>query len=171
MVSRGWDRQAAAGTLKASHDACLKGRPLAADTVYGRGTGETEPMTDMTKTKKTVLVVDDDAAVRQLAARVLARCGYDVVEAVDGPSALAAGRKADRPIALLLSDVVLPGMNGLELARALRDASPGMRVVFMSGFEEDELSGMGIDELGAGYITKPFSADVLTLMIQGALIP
>ena len=118
-----------------------------------------------------VLVVDDDAAVRGLAGRILRREGYAVLEAADADSALEAARSADGGVALLLTDVILPGANGADLAGRLRAQVPGLRVVFMSGFGEEELQGHGIEEVGAAYITKPFTADVLTLMVRGALEP
>lgn len=117
--------------------------------------------------RTTVLVVDDDAAVRSLAGRILERSGYTVVEAGDGPSAVAAAEDAE--VGLLLTDVVLPGVNGAELAGALRERRPDLGVVYMSGYGEAELEGLGIHEVGAAYITKPFTAEILTLMVQGAL--
>ena len=116
----------------------------------------------------TVLVVDDDAAVRKLAARILDRQGFRVLEAEDGEEALGAARSADR-VDLLLSDLVLPRLNGEDLARRLRSASPGLPVIFMSGFGQDELESMGIRTVGAAYMAKPFTADVLALMVRGAL--
>ena len=116
-----------------------------------------------------VLVVDDQSAVRQLAARVLRRQGYTVLEAEDGPAALEQVADATSPVRLLLTDVVLPGMNGEELAEALLQENPALHVVFMSGYEEDELQQRGINSIGASYITKPFTADVLTLIVNGAL--
>ena len=123
----------------------------------------------MTEKQGMVLVVDDEASVRQIAASILRRCGYRVLQAPDGPTALAAVQSSGDPIQLLLTDVVLPGMKGDELARTLRDRNPDLRVVFMSGYQEDELSGMGVAGVGNAYITKPFTADVLTLMVQGAM--
>lgn len=122
----------------------------------------------MTETMRTVLVVDDDAAVRSLAARILRRAGYAVMEAVDGAQALVRARGSGG-VALLLTDVVLPGQNGAELAEALRVDHPDMAVVFMSGFEESELEARGIGGVGAAYVTKPFTADVLALVARGAL--
>lgn len=123
----------------------------------------------MTEKQSMVLVVDDEASVRQVAASILRRCGYKVLAAPDAPSALATVQSSGDPVDLLLTDVVLPGMKGDELARTLRDRNPDLRVVFMSGYEEDELSGMGVADVGNAYITKPFTADVLTLMVQGAM--
>ena len=116
----------------------------------------------------TVLVVEDEAAVRKLAAKILRRQGYTVVEAGDAHEAveIAASGQA---INGLLTDVVLPGMKGDELARTLRKMHPELRVIYMSGYEEDELSRQGVGGVGAAYITKPFTADVLTLMVDGVM--
>lgn len=121
--------------------------------------------------KGVVLVVDDEAPVRELAAKILKRRGYLVLEAVDGPAAVEMAEAAGGKVQLLLTDVVLPGMSGDELAGTLREQNPDLRVVFMSGYEEQELSERGIDSVGAAYITKPFDADVLALMVEGALSP
>ncbi|MDX1674257.1 MAG: response regulator [Longimicrobiales bacterium] len=116
-----------------------------------------------------VMVVDDEASVRQIAASVLRRCGYEVLSAPDAPSALEQLAEHPRPLELLLTDVVLPGTRGDELARTLRSKHPALRVVFMSGYEEDELSEMGVTEVGNAYLTKPFTTEVLMLMVQGAM--
>lgn len=123
----------------------------------------------MNEKRGTVLVVDDQRSVRQLAANVLRQRGFAVLEAADASCAMEIASSTDVDIGLLLTDVVLPGMNGEELARALQADNPELRVVFMSGYEEDEITGRGIGGVGAAYITKPFTPDVLTLMVRGAL--
>lgn len=133
-----------------------------------QGIGELEGMANLSGR---VLVVDDDAAVRSLASRILRREGYAVVEAADGTEALRVAAGLSGPLDLLLADVVLPGMNGAELAAELRSRIPDLPVVYMSGYEEEELAALGIGVVGAAYITKPFTADVLTLMVRGALGP
>lgn len=120
----------------------------------------------MERNSGTVLIVDDDASVRRFAARILDRQGYRVLEAEDGDGAMVA---AGDGIDLLLADIVLPRVNGVELATRLRASSPTLRVVYMSGYGEDELERMGLNTVGAAYISKPFSAQVLTLMVHGAL--
>lgn len=116
-----------------------------------------------------VLVVEDEPRVRQLVAKVLRRRGFVVLEAESAEAALRlfGGQAAD--IALLLTDVVMPGMNGDALARALSAAHPGLRVIFMSGFSEDELTTRGTDGIGAAYLTKPFTPDVLAMAVEGVL--
>lgn len=116
-----------------------------------------------------VLVVDDEPAVCQLAAKVLKRQGFKVLEALDAAGAMEMVEAVRGRIQLLLTDVVLPGMKGDELARTLKAANPDLRVVFMSGYGEDELDGLGVGVVGGAYMTKPFNADVLTLMVEGAI--
>lgn len=122
----------------------------------------------MAKHKGTVLVVDDERSVRQLVVNVLRRQGYKVLVAADGSRAIEIARADDAKVDLLLTDVVLPGINGKELAQVLQASNSELQVVYMSGYEEDELAGKGI-AVGAAYITKPFTAEVLTLMVEGAL--
>ena len=123
----------------------------------------------MPKRPTKVLVVDDERSVRQLVANVLRREGYRVYEAADGKAAVEIVRDTGTDIDLLLTDVVLPGMNGAELAEVLQTTTPDMRTIFMSGYEEDELAERGIGRIGAAYITKPFTPEVLTLVVEGAL--
>jgi CheY-like chemotaxis protein len=123
----------------------------------------------VSKTKGVVLVVDDEAAVRHFAVKVLKRRGFTVLEAVSGPAAIEMAGAARGKVRLLLTDIVLPGLNGDEVARQLQGENPDLKVMFMSGYEEKELQDMGVAGVGAAYITKPFTADVLTLMVEGAL--
>lgn len=123
----------------------------------------------MKEHKGTVLVVEDQRSVRQLAVNVLRQQGYRVLDAPDGSRAMEIANSEGANLGLLLTDVVLPGINGEELARILKAEHPDLRVIFMSGYEEDELTGRGIGGVGAAYVTKPFTADVLTMMVEGAM--
>ncbi len=109
---------------------------------------------------RTILVVDDDAWVRVLARDVLAADGYRVLEAADGPDAIRVASEHPGPIHLLLTDVVMPGMNGCELAAALAARRPGMKVMFMSAYDRDFLVARGLDPTGP-VITKPFTIEYL----------
>ena len=86
--------------------------------------------------RATILVVDDDPLVRDYAETVLADAGYDVLTAADGAAALRLLRGNDS-IDLLFTDVVMPGLDGFEVARQARDASPGLKVLFTSGYATD----------------------------------
>ena len=92
---------------------------------------------------RTILVVDDDAWVRGLARDVLAREGYRVLEASDGQDAIRVSAEHPGPIHLLLTDVMMPGMNGCDLAAGLSALLPGLKVMFMSAYDRDFLVDPG----------------------------
>ncbi|MBI2189553.1 MAG: response regulator [Acidobacteria bacterium] len=112
----------------------------------------------------TILLVEDRTDVRLLARRILVRCGYTVLDTDDPDIAL---RTADETsVDLLLTDVVMPGMNGPELARRLRARHPDVRVMFMSGFaEHSAIAETG----GAPFLSKPFTPEVLLQKVHDAL--
>lgn len=115
-----------------------------------------------------VLLVEDDPSVRQLAAGLLGGLGYRYVEAADGPSALAL--LAEMPgIDLLLSDVLLPGMNGFALARQARELRPELRTLFMSGYAESALAELDLAEGEIDLIRKPFRKAELAARLRTAL--
>jgi len=112
---------------------------------------------------ETVLVVEDEAAMREVARRILARNGYRVVAAASGHEALAVLATQLEHIDVLLTDVVMPHMQGKELADKIRVLQPAARVVFMSGYTQGLLGAQGVLEPGVHLIEKPFSeATVLT---------
>ncbi len=116
---------------------------------------------------RTVLVVEDEDAVRGYVARVLVRAGHRVLVAEHGQAALrvAAGER----IHLLLTDIVMPDMNGRELADHLQAVQPGMVVLFMSGYSEDVIAHHGVLDPGIRHIQKPFSVEVLTEAVSAVL--
>ncbi|NTU81128.1 MAG: response regulator [Chloroflexales bacterium] len=119
----------------------------------------------------TVLLVEDDDDVRSLARQILARQGFTVIEAGNGPAALALALTYTRPISVLLTDVVMPGgLNGVQLAAALRSSRPTTRVVYMSGYTENALVDRSIAEEGARFLQKPFTPDDLVQMVLEALV-
>ena len=109
---------------------------------------------------RTILVVDDDAWVRVLARDALAEDGYRTLEASDGLGATRVAAEHPGPIHLLLTDVLMPGMNGCELATALAAWRHGIKVMFMSAYDRDFLTARGLDPAGP-VITKPFTTDYL----------
>ncbi|MFI5375564.1 MAG: response regulator [Candidatus Rokuibacteriota bacterium] len=117
---------------------------------------------------RTILVVDDDEWVRVLARDVLAAEGYRVLEASDGQDAIRVASEHPGPIHLLLTDVVMPGMNGCELAAGLGALLPGLKVMFMSAYDRDFLVARGLNPTGP-VITKPFTIEYLTRRIQMVL--
>jgi signal transduction histidine kinase/CheY-like chemotaxis protein len=117
-----------------------------------------------------VLVVEDQPEVRELAVSALRRAGYDVSEATDGDEAFA--RFGDRvaTIAVLLTDVVMPGMNGRELAERLRARNPQLRVIFMSGYTDEILDQASLVGPGAEFLAKPFTPGALVRQIDRLLL-
>ena len=97
---------------------------------------------------ETLLVVEDDPTVGELVRDVLEPLGYSVLTTASGEEALAASEAHAGPIHLLLTDVVMPGMNGKQLAEVLRAKRPGIRVLFMTGYTRDALSTQGMMEPG-----------------------
>ncbi|MET0400123.1 MAG: ATP-binding protein [Longimicrobiaceae bacterium] len=117
---------------------------------------------------ETVLVVEDDEAVRSLSRLVLERCGYTVLAAANGGQAIRAAAQHPGPLHLVLTDVVMPGMGGGELAAELARRLPGLRVVYMTGYLDDELERHGIAPSPA-VVRKPFSPGRLARAVRGAL--
>ncbi len=117
---------------------------------------------------ETVLLVEDEAAVRGLLRRLLVQQGYDVLEAHDGPAALEVADRHAGPIHLLVSDVVMPQMRGRELAERLRGVRPGLRVLFVSGYTDDALGTLVLPP-GTAFLTKPFPPDALLREVRTLL--
>jgi CheY-like chemotaxis protein len=118
---------------------------------------------------ETVLVAEDEAAVRGVARQALSRHGYTVLEAPSAEAALDVASRHSGKIDLLLTDVVMPGMSGRDLARRLADARPGLRVIYMSGYTEDTITRHGILEPGLVYVQKPFSPEALARRVREVL--
>jgi two-component system, cell cycle sensor histidine kinase and response regulator CckA len=118
---------------------------------------------------ETVLLAEDDDLVRGLAAQVLRRNGYEVLEAASGEEALALAGRHDRPINLLLSDVIMPRMSGRQLAESLRRWLPDLPVLFMSGYSGEALASHGFDEGELDLLEKPFTTTALLERIRGKL--
>ena len=108
---------------------------------------------------RTVLVVEDEAPVRHLVTSTLQRAGYTVLSAEDATSAMARLRGHGAPIDLLLTDVIMPGRNGRELARDALEFQPGVPVLFMSGYADRTFGPEGPGGLGDAFLQKPFALD------------
>jgi len=112
---------------------------------------------------ETVLVVEDEEALLKLAVRVLARNGYVVHQALDGSDALRIIEQHEGPIHLLLTDVVMPGLSGKDLARSVREALPNIKVLYVSGYAGEVIEQHGLVERSERLLQKPFSeADLLS---------
>jgi two-component system, cell cycle sensor histidine kinase and response regulator CckA len=131
--------------------------PAAESPAAARGAGET------------VLVVDDEPAVRVVTKRILQRSGYAVLDAAGGAEALDTLREHPGPIHLLLTDVIMPEMNGREVARRVRDQRPGIRVVYMSAYSPEAIAHDGLVDEGAAFVRKPFESGLLLQTVRRAL--
>jgi two-component system, cell cycle sensor histidine kinase and response regulator CckA len=133
-------------------------RPHAADSHPARGSG-------------TVLVVEDENSVRRVLVETLRELGYAVLDVANAKEALPLGVHYEGAIDLLITDVVLPGMNGVELAEHIRAARPGLRCLFTSGYTGKALEQRGLCEAGASLLAKPFSTQSITEAVRLALQP
>jgi two-component system, cell cycle sensor histidine kinase and response regulator CckA len=118
---------------------------------------------------ETVLIVEDNDQVRRLAKSVLSRKGYRVLDAKDGGEALETLGGHDGPIHLLLSDVVLPGMNGKKLYEKALAMRPSLKVLYMSGYTGNVIAHRGVLDEGVQFIQKPFTVQGLALRIRELL--
>ena len=118
---------------------------------------------------ETILLVEDEAIIRELTVQILESDGYQVLEAMDGAEALSVADEHGAPIHLLLTDVLMPGMNGTELADELRLRHPGLRVLFMSGYEDGRVDTEKMELGDTGFLPKPFSTEALRGKVRGVL--
>ena len=118
---------------------------------------------------ETVLLVEDAAPVRTLARRSLEACGYTVLDAADGPSAIELSARHAGAIAVLVTDVVMPGMSGRELAERLAPTRPEMKVLYTSGYTDDAMVRQGVLNAGVAFLQKPFVPDSLARKVRDVL--
>jgi PAS domain S-box-containing protein len=118
---------------------------------------------------ETVLLVEDEEGVRKLVRGILARQGYNVLEATSGEEALELVHEYSGKLDLLLSDVVLVGMSGRELSERLRIQMPSLRVIYMSGYTDDAIVRHGVLTESAEFLQKPFSSDNLLRKVRAVL--
>jgi two-component system, cell cycle sensor histidine kinase and response regulator CckA len=118
---------------------------------------------------RTILLVEDEPSLHKLTHRTLKDMGYTVLEATDAAQAIDVARNTDAPIDLLLTDVIMPGMSGGDLAKKLSPENPHMRVLFMSGYTDGAIEIRGSLPPGMTVLRKPFTRDVLLRTVEGAL--
>jgi CheY-like chemotaxis protein len=118
---------------------------------------------------ETVLVVEDEDPVRELVSRILRKTGYTVLEGRNGVHALEVFESNRGRIDAILTDVVMPQMSGPELVRRLAAEQPGLPVLFMSGYTQDEVLANELDQRGTGFIQKPMSPGALTRKLRELL--
>jgi PAS domain S-box-containing protein len=118
---------------------------------------------------ETILVCEDEPAIREVARRILDRNGYTVILADDGMDAIVIARTREGPLHLLLTDVVMPQVLGKDVAEAVHRARPETRVLYMSGYARPVLAGTGTLESGVTLVEKPFSEEVLLTAVREVL--
>jgi DNA-binding response OmpR family regulator len=119
----------------------------------------------------TILVVEDEVAVKDLITRILRREGFIVLDASSGEEAVLICNEHPEPIDLLLTDVVMPEMSGPDLRDLLEPIRPDMQVLFMSGYTDDLIAKRGVLGTGESLLNKPFNAAQLLVRVREALHP
>ena len=140
--------------------------PIVPDDITGIGEGV---VARETRGPETILLVEDMDPLREIARRVLAGKGYTVLQAHNGKEAMELAARHAGPIDLLLTDVVMPEMNGVQLVEALVRTRPSLSVLFMSGYAEDEAMRHRVETARARFVPKPFSPASLLQQVREAL--
>jgi CheY-like chemotaxis protein len=117
---------------------------------------------------ETILLAEDEPTVRDLVRGYLRGAGYEVLEASDGAAALSLESRHPGTIHLLLTDIVMPGISGVELAARMRVRRAGVKVLYMSGYTEEAMESVGLESTAA-FIAKPYSQSELLARIRRAL--
>jgi CheY-like chemotaxis protein len=110
---------------------------------------------ELPRGNETILIVEDEEDVLKLAVRILKRQGYTVLEGSQGNEAIDVCKQHKGPVHLLLTDVVMPGMSGRELAERFKPLYPKMKVLYMSGYTDNAIVHQGVLEKGVNHIQKP----------------
>jgi PAS domain S-box-containing protein len=128
-----------------------------------------EEIQDVPRGKETILIVEDEAKILRICERYLQRLGYRVIALNHPEKALSAVQQMEGCIDLLLTDVIMPGMNGYELARRLREMCPGMKTLYMSGYTWDIISDRGFLDQDIHFVSKPFNLEELAREIRSTI--
>lgn len=118
---------------------------------------------------ETILLVEDEEAVRDLSRKMLESCGYMVLTARDGRGALAVLAENGKRVSLLLTDVIMPNMGGRELAEDMKKQFPEIKVLFSSGYDNNSIVNQGTLEEGTNFIQKPFTFDAIAIKVRELL--
>jgi CheY-like chemotaxis protein len=129
----------------------------------------TDSGSDLVSSLGTILVVDDEPSVLQVASKVLRRGGYHVIEAQGGDEALQAAATHPGKIDLLLTDVMMPGMSGRKLGEAFTELHPSIAVLFKSAYTQDEVMLHGVRVAEMNFISKPFTVSALREKVRRIL--
>ena len=128
-----------------------------------------QPAAATVRGNETVLVVEDDLTLRELARSILAACGYSVLAPKDAREALTVCEQSFASIHLLLTDVVMPGVSGRALAQTLQSRNPAVKVLFMSGYTENAIVHHGVLDSGTHFLQKPFTPSMLATKVREVL--
>jgi two-component system cell cycle sensor histidine kinase/response regulator CckA len=135
-----------------------------------RSGGHIRRMGELPRTFETILLVDDDPVVRAVASRLLRRSEYAVLEASGGMEALRILREQERVVDLMLTDILMPDLDGWELSELVRAEFPAVRILYMSGFADSEVvRTRALSE--SNFLPKPFGYESLTRAVQSVLRP
>src|ERR1700722_13944 len=118
---------------------------------------------------ETVLLVEDEQSVRQLVRETLKARGYRVLEAENGEAGLAVAARHEKPIDLVITDVVMPELGGRELAQRLVKARPQIKVLYLSGYTEDAVVNDGTIDSANAFLQKPFTLQNLARKVREVL--
>jgi CheY-like chemotaxis protein len=129
----------------------------------------TESEATLASRSETVLLVEDEIAFREMTAELLRKAGYTVLEAADGPTAISLSNEYVEPIDLLLTDLILPGLNGREVANRISDSRPEIKVVYMSGYTAPSIINQGLLEPTVVLLPKPFTRVTLLSRLRRVL--
>ncbi len=125
--------------------------------------------TDSHRYGGTILLVEDETFLREVTSEILESAGYRVLKTRNAAEALSVFGECKAIVRLLLTDVVLPGQNGRDLANDLRSVSPKLKIIFISGYPENVVTRHGIQADGMFYLPKPFSLQSLTRKVKQVL--
>ena len=118
---------------------------------------------------KTILLVDDEQSVRSIIMKILRRANYNVLEADGGEAAIAVSESHPGKIDLVISDLYMPGLHGPAVAEKLSAVRPGLKVLFISGYADNDVVGRTGVPPGSNFLQKPFSGQDLTAAVSAAL--
>ena len=127
------------------------------------------PLAAELRGSETILLVEDEQAVREVARRILEKNGYQVLVALSPADAILLSQRHTEPIHLVLTDVIMPRMTGAELSARLLSQRPALKVLYMSGYTDGSIASQGVLESGASFVQKPFTSELLTRKVRGAL--
>ncbi|MBN2342790.1 MAG: response regulator [Deltaproteobacteria bacterium] len=131
---------------------------------------ESQPDFSQPIANATILLVEDDKAVRTITQRILISAGYDVIAAANGGEALLECERNGDKIHLILSDVVMPKMGGAELVKRIQQICPSVKVLYMSGYTDTDLASYGVLKPQAAFLAKPFKAKELLCKVNDVLL-